>query len=482
MSDELTKRGVTDLAELIRTRAVSPVEVTEAHLQRIEDLNPQLNAIITLAPDAIDRAREAERKIMSGEELGILEGVPLTVKDTINTKGLLTTAGTHLYAHRVPEWDAPAVVRLKRNGAIVLGKTNVSELAMFYHADNPLWGRTNNPHNPAYTSGGSSGGEAAAISACLSPAGLGSDLMGSIRVPVHFCGIYGFKPATGSVPSAGHIPPARAALSLGAALGPLARNVSDLALLYNVLSEDTRQTRSRTPSEFYADVQAISNSSVLRDWCAAYYTFDEVIRVTDETKLAVESAARVLEEAGLIVSEQRPPGVEKASALWLKLFAYGAASYAQELYSGHEENAGAEVRAVLEATAHRPSLSLDEFIAAWSERDLLREQLLDWMKETRLMLAPVGACEAFEHGANHVVINGQRTSIFRAFSYAQFSNVFDLPSVCVPVRRSREGLPIGVQIIGRPSDEWAILLAASILEEALGGWIKPPMSEDQATI
>src|SRR5437763_8005127 len=236
LSDELIKLSATKLAAMIRAREVSPVEVVEAHLRQIERLNPKLNAIVTLAQHSLERAREAEAAIMRGDELKPLHGVPFTVKDTIETERLLTTSGSRLRSSHVPDRDAPAVARLKKAGAILLGKTNVPEMAIPYECDNPVFGRTNNPHDLTKTSGGSSGGEAAAISACLSPIGLGSDLSGSIRVPAHFCGIIGLKPTTERVSCAGHFPPTVGSLTFGAVIGPMARYIEDLSLLLNVLT------------------------------------------------------------------------------------------------------------------------------------------------------------------------------------------------------------------------------------------------------
>ncbi len=220
---DLITESLTRLAELIRTRRVSPVEVAEAYLQQIDKLNPTLNAVVTLAPDVMDRARAAESALTSGKILGALHGVPVTIKDTIETSGLRSTSGSQTRAGFIPDCDAPAVARLKAAGAIILGKTNVAEMAMDYTGDNPVFGRTNNPHDPSRTPGGSSGGEAAAIATCMSPAGLGSDLAGSIRIPSHFCGIAGFKPSTGRVPGAGQCPPSIGPYALGSAIGPMAR-------------------------------------------------------------------------------------------------------------------------------------------------------------------------------------------------------------------------------------------------------------------
>src|SRR5215472_8661399 len=191
----LESQSLIKLAELIRTRAVSPVEVVEAYLRRIEELNPALNAIVTLAPNLLDEARKAEEEIVRGYAVGPLHGIPFTVKDTIETAALRTTSGSKMRENFLPDKDAPAVARLRAAGVIVLGKTNAGEMAMDYSADNPVFGRTNNPHDPSRTPGGSSGGEAAAIATGMSPAGLGSDLAGSIRIPAHFCGIAGLKPA-----------------------------------------------------------------------------------------------------------------------------------------------------------------------------------------------------------------------------------------------------------------------------------------------
>ncbi len=220
------------LETAIKRRNISPVEVAEICLQQISQLNPALNAVVTIAPDLLDRARLAEAAVMRGDPLGALHGVPLTIKDTIETAGLRTTSGSTIRADHVPTVDAPAVARLKAAGAILLGKTNAAEMAMDYNADNPVFGRTHHPQDPKLTPGGSSGGEAVAIATGMSPGGLGSDLAGSIRIPAHFCGIAGLKPTSGRVPGEGQFPPSTGPYALGAVIGPMARNVADLRLLF----------------------------------------------------------------------------------------------------------------------------------------------------------------------------------------------------------------------------------------------------------
>jgi Asp-tRNA(Asn)/Glu-tRNA(Gln) amidotransferase A subunit family amidase len=465
LSDELTTNSACQLASLIRSRVVSPVEVVEAHLRRVDQINPSLNAIVTFAPDILERARFAEAALMGGREIGPLHGVPITVKDTIDTQGLRTTSGSLLRANHVPDRDATVVARLKAAGAIVLGKTNTPEMAIPYESDNPVFGRTNNPRRLDRTPGGSSGGEAAAIAAGLSPAGLGSDLSGSIRVPAHFCGIVGLKPTTGLVPMDGHTPSADGLLSVAACIGPMARTVADLDLVFKIIA-DARQ------------IEMASLQRGVRGLRVAWYADDGVAPVTEETRAAIIAAANALSDAGLQVNEEKPPGISQGSRLWIELFSRAASEPLRALYRGREDEAGPLVSRLLNSFESATDLGAkisqaESAAAAVLERERQREALLRWMKTTPLILAPVGSTPAFEHGARRVAVKGESISVFRAFSYSQTFNVFGLPSVVVPAGRSIEGLPIGVQIAGRPFDESTVLAAAAIVEESLGGWQRP---------
>jgi len=467
MSEELTTKSATELAALIRSRAVSPVEVVEAHLRRIERINPSLNAIVTVSADALEQARVAEAALMSGE-IGPLLGLPLTVKDTIDTKGLRTTSGSRLRANHFPDRDATVVARLKAAGAIILGKTNTAEMAAYYETDNPVFGRANNPHNPLMTPGGSSGGEAAAIAACLSPAGIGSDLAGSIRLPAHFCGIAGLKPTTGRVPSDGHTPAVEGSLSLGTSIGPMARTVADLALLFSIIADDA-------PLELNDE-----QGGTLRGLRKAWYVSDGVAPVDEETARAVERAADALRDAGLEVDQAEPPGVSRGLGLWLALFSHSVSRQLRGLYRGREGEAGPQVAAMVARISEEDQgfggkvAAAERLAKAVVERERLREELLRWMKTTPIIVAPVGATCAWPHGTHRVNVRGESISVFRAFSYSQTFNVFGLPSVVVPAGRSAEGLPIGVQIVGRPFAERNVLAVAALLETILGGWIRPP--------
>jgi amidase len=464
------------LCAKIRERALSPVEVLEAHLRRAEALNSVLNAIVTFAPDALEQARAAERALMRGERLPSLHGLPVTVKDTIATAHLRTTSGSRARAAFMPDADAPAVARLRAAGAIVFAKTNSSELALDYNADNALFGRTNNPHDFSRTSGGSSGGCAAAVSACLTPAGLGSDLVGSIRIPAHFCGVAGLFPTPGRVSSLGHFPPTDGALAEGASLGPLARQVDDLALLFDALTREDDAHDSSQPNDFgQHDFRQQLSETQLRGLRVACYTDDGIVPVTSETKHAVESAASALEAAGLEMIEARPPEMLRATELWLALFSREVGKIVRAEYAGREELAGASGRALLKREEEETTAAVapEDRFDAWAERERLRAALLERMRETPLLLTPVGAVAAFAHGTRKVSVGDREFNTFRAFSYAQACNVYALPAVCVPAGRTREGLPIGVQIIGRPFQEQLVLAAARVVETARGGW-RPP--------
>lgn len=447
---ELTVESLSTIVEMIRTREVSPVEVAETCLERISTLNPKLNAIVTLAPDVMDRARAAEAAVMRGERLGSLHGVPITIKDTIETAGLRSTSGSVIRKDYVSEVDAPAVARLKAAGAIILGKSNAAEMAMDYNADNPVFGRTLHPQNPNLTPGGSSGGEAVAIVTGMSAGGLGSDLAGSVRIPAHFCGIAGLKPTTGRVPGEGQFPPCTGPYSLGAVIGPMARKVDDLRRMFSALTDGS-----------------VSQTNDLREVRVAWYTDDGVAPVTEETARAVADAAKALSDAGLITEERRSPHVERGNEMWLKLFSRASVVQLRKIYEGRESVGGSFVSWRLATADDSPAPTLDEYIAGWMERDRLREELVRWMETTPLIVAPVGATPAFLHDTLKLTVRGSTMGTFRAFSYSQTFNVFDLPVVTIPAGRSNDGLPIGVQIVGRPLAEEMVLSAAELVETAL---------------
>jgi amidase len=337
-------------------------------------------------------------------------------------------------------------------------------MAMTYETNNPVFGRTLNPFDSALTPGGSSGGEAAAIAACLSPAGLGSDLSGSIRIPANFCGIFGLKPTAGLVACDGHIPPSTGPLSVGAEVGPMARGVEDLRLLLRVMTAD----------EIPRNLEQMSPSSVSRptDWRVCGFEEDHSLPVSDEVRAGVTKSLAVLKDAGANVFNVRPPAFDQATALWIRLYAGTAADYVRELYSGHETEAGPFVQAVLESYDRDGPTSPDDILRAWTERNALRQQILAFFEQSSFIVAPVGSVGAFPHGTRGFTLGSKTVSTFRAFGHSHYANVFGLPAVAVPVGRSPEGVPLGVQLIGRPFSENMLLDASALLERELGGWVE----------
>src|SRR5207248_8362025 len=288
---------------------------------------------------------------------------------------------------------------MKSAGAILLGKTNVPERGIPYECENPDFGRTNNPRDLSKTSGGSSGGEAAAISACLSPVGLGSDLSGSIRVPAHFCGIVDLKPARCRLSSAGHFPPIVGTLSDGAVIGPMARYVEDLSLLLSILTKADLAN--------FAEKQSKITSDSLRGWRVAAFMDEHYAPVSDETRDAVQSALRALSAAGLVIVEEKPPGFERAIDYWPALFARITVVQLRELYKGQEELAGTNVRAVVASMDKAPPPTIEEHVKMRVELSTIYKTLIEWMQATPFIIAPVGAVGAFEHGARRVEVNGK---------------------------------------------------------------------------
>ena len=466
---ELIFNSATKLAEMIRNKQVSPVEVVEAHIRRIEEVNPKLNAFVTTTFErARGEARSAELRITRGESVGPLHGVPVSIKDTFETAGVRTVAGSRLLEDHIPDRDAPVVARLKRAGAIILGKTNVPEFAMDFRSENLVFGRTSNPWDLGRVPGGSSGGEAAAIASGCSPAGVGSDLGGSIRVPSHFCGIVGLKPTPGRVPVTGHIPVCVGPFALGNSNGPLARRIEDLGLMLTVLAGfDAGDPQSApVPVRDYRQIDP-------RKLRVMWYTNDGFAPVTQATRQTVERAAKALADRGLELAERRPAGIERAFELWYGFLGQAGVPGIVKMYEGREELMGPLMQALKAIVQPQTN---EQFLDAWTGRDVLRASVVTEMMDYPIILAPVAAIPAFEHDhKGGFTVEGHEVEYLAAFSYTMTFNVLGLPGAVVPCGRSPEGLPIGVQIVGRPFEEETVLAVAAVLEEALGGYQRPPI-------
>lgn len=470
--NDLTFLSAGAMAEQIRTRKISPVELVHAHLAKIEKLNPKLNAFVQVdAARARHQALIAETAVMSGNALGPLHGVPISIKSSIEVAGLRCEAGTRLRQGFVAQQDAPLVTRLKSAGAIILGVTNTPELLMAWETDNLLYGRTNNPWDIERTPGGSSGGEAAAIAAGMSAGGIGSDGGGSIRVPAHFSGICGLKPTPGRVPATGHFPASAGPFALIGVVGPMARTVADVKLLFEVMQgpDDGDTCAAPVPLHWPSDNE-------IRKLRVGYFEDDGRTPVTPETRRAVQTAAESLRSAGFQVEPFRPAGLEEARLLWWKFFGIAGGMLLAPMLKGREKDLSPILQEFVEWTSKDPSHTGRSLLETWIRRDALRAQFLRQMRQYPILLCPAAAIPAFRHGERSWQIDGKTVDYLDAWSYTEWFNLLGNPGMVVPVGQSQEGLPIGVQLVSRPWEEEHALSVAALLEKVCGAWKRPPIA------
>jgi amidase len=471
----------TEIAAAIQRRRCSASEALEMYLARIARHNPALNAVITLdEPGARARAREADAALARGELWGPLHGVPMTIKDALETAGLRTTGGYPPLADYVPSRDAPAVARLRSAGAILLGKTNVPPLSADYRADNPIFGRTNNPWDVERTPGGSTGGGAAAVAAGLSAFDVGSDLAGSVRTPAHFCGLFALKATEGRIPNAGHIPEPpglpRAVRHMNV-LGPLARSVEDLALLTKILGGPTPDEPDVPPVPWTrAEEKPLSRCRF------AWSTSFAGIPVTRETKQAIAGLAAELARLGAVVEERNPEGFDFDTA-WET---WGEIAIAERAATGRERSAErvaalnatlGERWAVARGSAKGVRAGVGDYMAALDRRDRLIATLEEFFGKFDAFLCPVSVGPAIPHVpfGTPIDVDGQEVPYFIAgTAYTCPFNLTGHPAVVLPLARSKEGLPIGVQVLGRRWSEPELLALCAGLSRITGPFAPPP--------
>lgn len=446
---------------LLGRGAISPLELAEEHIRRIERLNPVLNALVDFDAERVRaQARLPQR--------GPLAGLPVTVKSSIAVKGCRCEIGSVLNRGSVPDEDAEVVARLRVAGATLLGTTNCPEFLMAYETDNLLHGRTVNPWSLEHSAGGSSGGEAAAIAAGLSAGGLGSDSGGSVRVPAAFCGICSLKPTPGRVPGRGHLPPCVGPFSILGAIGPMARTIGDVALLFRVLAGQDRIDPVSAPVEF-REVSLDDAKRIPIGW----FEDDGITPVTEETRQAVRDAAAALERRGFTMRRFRPASLEAARVLWHTFFVRCGAMFYAPAIRGRETELSPVFQEFLSIARAETPLSAESLLAAWAECDVVRGRLLAEMENYPLLLTPVCATPAFRHGEREWTIDGKTVKYLDAMRYTQWFNLLASPAAVVPVGRSAEGLPIGVQIAGRPFADEAVLMVAAALESEFGPMTAP---------
>ncbi len=462
-----------EIAAQIRRKAVSPVEVARAHLDRIERLNPRLNAFVDYQPEAVlAQAHYAEKALLRKDkgELGPLHGVPVSIKSSIDVAGHRSEAGSRLRAGYIAAQDAPLVARLRAAGAVILGVTNAPELLMAWETDNLLYGRTNNPWDLTRTAGGSSGGEAAAIAAGLSAGGVGSDGGGSIRVPAHFCGICGLKPTPGRIPSTGHFPKSGGPFALIGVVGPMARTIEDVRTLFEAMAGSDDSDPCAAPVE----VREIDDALV-RSVSIGFFQDDGRTPVTEETRSAVNRAAALLSSCGFHVEPFRPEGLEESRRLWWEFFGRAGGMILRPMLSGHESELSPILREFQSWTSAAPAHTGESLLAAWLGRDAMREKILAQMRNYPALLCPTASIPAFRHGEREWPVEGTTVKYLDAWSYCEWFNLLGFPAAVVPMGHSQEGLPIGVQIVGRPWEEEVVLTIAAALEKERGPVQAPPL-------
>jgi len=463
--DSIHFAGIAEVVGKIRTKEISPREIIDAHLARIEKLQPKLNAFVHVdAEGARRQALAAEASVLRGDGLGALHGLAISIKSCIDVAGWPCPAGSRLRADYVAGEDAVLVSRLRAAGAILIGNTNVPEFLMAYETDNVLSGKTSNPWEVSRSTGGSSGGEAAAIASGCSMGGVGSDGGGSVRVPAHFCGISGLKPTPGRIPGTGHFPREAGAFAWLGVVGPMARTVADVRALFDVLkgpdADDTLaatiEARSFGGGELDGMRVGLLESSALGN-------------VTAETTEAVARAGSLLSEKFHVESFQLK-GLEQAIGLWWFFFGPMIAHLFAPMVEGREAALSPMFREYLSAARLKIMPTVDELTGACVKRDILRAKIIKQMRDVPILLSPVCAAPAFRHGEG----NWQPGCGYRdTMRHAQWLNLAGFPGVSVPMGFSAEGMPIGVQVIGRPNEDELVLTVAETLETARGKFKAP---------
>jgi len=501
----LTRLCAHELPALIARREISSLQVVQAHIARIEQVNPQLNAVVVRRYEqACAEAEAADRRLASGESAGPLHGVPLTIKESLDLAGTPSTSGLHSRASLLAECDDPYVAALRAAGAIILGKTNVAQLLLYAESDNPVYGRTNNPWNLERTCGGSSGGQAAIIAAGGSPLGLGTDIGGSLRYPATFCAVASFKPTAGRTPDQGRFSVPIGQRAIVSQVGVLARRVEDVALGLRVLCEDPH-----TPAEApvpLGDPQRVDLSQLK----VGYYVEDGTFTVAPTVRRAVLEAAELVRGCGAQVSEWSPPAVNEAGDLFFRIVSADGARGIKRLLGRNRRDPRIATLELLGARSRPVLFLLDYLLRVLGQSGLASSlhnfgyrdtdhywQLVERQLEYRqrfqraldqadggpfdVLLCPACALPAFTHGsARELVTAGAYALLYNVLGYPagvvpltcvrQGEDLARPPSRDLVVRAARNvelgsvGLPVGVQVVARPWREHVALAVMSALQ------------------
>ena len=462
---ELCWLAATELAGLLRRREISAVEVLEAHLARIEAVNPSINAIVTLVPEqALEEARRADRRATRGEALGALHGMPVAIKDLEETKGIRTTFGSPIYADHVPDRDSALVRRLRAAGAVVVGKTNTPEFGAGSQTFNPVFGPTRNPYDLSLTAGGSSGGAAAAVSTAMLPFADGSDAGGSLRNPAAFCNVVGLRPSPGRISE----PDASDGWSPTSVHGPIARSVADAALFLSVMAGGNDSPLALGPCE-----QDLAVVSPRRPRVLGWSRDLGGLPIASEVSEVLESALATLRSSGWTVEEVDPllDGADEVFEVLRSL------SFVGEFAALHRTRGEHMKKTVVWNLREGLQLTPERIASALERRTELFRRMAALLSRVDVLAAPVTQVAPFPVEVEWIEeIDGHRCSHYLEWMRAcSRITVTAHPALSLPAGFTARGLPIGLQLVGRYRDEAGLLSAAAALEQlGLAGKRRPP--------
>lgn len=460
--DKLLDGRLADMASAIREGQIKSTDLVRAFLDRIEKVNPELNAVVfSMAEHALKMAARADTAIKNQEATGPLHGVPITIKDSLDTFDGITTWGTQGRQSFRPGRDATCVARLREAGAIILGKTNTPEFTLSFQTDNLVYGRTNNPFDPARTPGGSSGGAAAIIAAGASPLDIGTDTGGSIRLPAHFCGIKGLKPTTGRVPCTGNALPTTGLLAPLSQPGPMARHVDDLSLVLELISGPDFIDPHVVPAPLRAagkvDVPALR---------VAFHSDNGIATPTPAISNTILTVVELLRDAGMAVTEARPSGIEMTGLIMSRVFGADNGEMVDALLEDSRTTTPSPP--IQESLEHRGSgMEAREFAQVINIWHNYQSSMLGFFKDFDVLICPVNARTALPHTEREKI---------EAYTYTSAFNLTGWPGLVLRAGTDDDGMPIGVQIVAAPFREDHCLGLAKHLEAALGEFPLPRIS------
>jgi amidase len=464
--EDVTSASVVQLAQMIREKAISSVDLVNAVYQRMEEVNPMINAVVlTCKERALQEAQKADKMLAAGKTMGALHGVPMTIKDSLDTAGVVSTGGTLGRKDYIPAEDATIVARLRAQGAILLGKTNTPEFTLSGTTANLVYGMTSNPYKAGYSPGGSSGGAGAIVAAGGSPFDIGSDFGGSIRGPAHFNGIAGIKPTTGLVPRTGHIVDYGGLFDAYQVLGPLARYVEDLKLILPIIMGPDQRDAAIHPVP-WTDPDSVRIGDLQYAW---FVDHGSTKACSQETREAIKAAVSALKTAGITLKEDAPISeFQEAEQVRQDLFSADGRAWVSRLA---EKFGTKQTHPLLRLEDPSTAIPSREFTELVEKLDACRSKLLQWMQAYDILICPVH----FDGAAPNPTVFERSASSADAYGYMGIFNLTGWPAAVVRAGTSKEGLPIGVQIVGQPFQDHKVLAVAEYLELQLGGWQMPAM-------